>query len=428
MGNKTLIPALKAHVGDWSYYICVMKYAQVAKEVGFAFELGGNSDLNTLIQRGISTRTKEIVDYLVHSPHRFLGSLIVAAWGGDPHYIPVKMDESDDMLQGLDSGFGVLTFDGSQQYFALDGQHRLRAIKEAIKKDPELGGEEISVILVSHYNTPEGQQKTRRLFSNINKNAKSTSPSENIALDEDDGYAIINRRLVEEDEFFSEAGRVAVFQKLGDEGELSIASSVRVGDKKALTSLKQLYEILKDLGFGLDPTMRDPKKRPTDEVLDTSYEILQSRVHELLAACGNIEVALTVEADARNLRAPKKQANGHAFMRGIVQRAVAKAIRRIMDQEIMTWEEALDRLRDLDWKLSSAPWLAVCNISDDGNKVKMLTNRDYASLLEDLIVCHIGPSSRQEIKRARKAYADLKGGKYPVSEEDLSLNIVEQPI
>lgn len=33
MGNKTLIPAFKAKVGDWNYYICHMSYGQVAREV-----------------------------------------------------------------------------------------------------------------------------------------------------------------------------------------------------------------------------------------------------------------------------------------------------------------------------------------------------------------------------------------------------------
>ena len=103
----------------------MMKYASVAREVSFAHELGGNSDLSTLIQRGITNRTRGIVDYLLKSSHRFLGAMIVAAWGGNPQYNPVKMEENEELLQGLDNQFGVLTFDGTQQYFALDGQHRL---------------------------------------------------------------------------------------------------------------------------------------------------------------------------------------------------------------------------------------------------------------------------------------------------------------
>ena len=41
MSNRTLIPALKAQVGDWNYFICMMKYGAVAREIEFAYEMGG---------------------------------------------------------------------------------------------------------------------------------------------------------------------------------------------------------------------------------------------------------------------------------------------------------------------------------------------------------------------------------------------------
>src|SRR5258708_5688904 len=124
MANKTFIPAFKAKVGDWDYYICTMKYAEVARQVNFAYELGNNKDLNSMIQRGLSNRTGEITKYLLDSPHHFLGALIVACWRGDPDYVELRMVDPDGLLTGVDRGFGVLTFDGTQSYFALDGQHR----------------------------------------------------------------------------------------------------------------------------------------------------------------------------------------------------------------------------------------------------------------------------------------------------------------
>ena len=241
MANKTFIPAFSAKVGDWEYYICIMKYAEVARQVGFAYELGGNADLSTMIQRGISARTKEITEYLVHSPHRFLGSLIVAAWGGSPEYTPIAMDDPDGLLSGIDRGFGVLTFDGTQQYFALDGQHRLKAIKDAIKADPEIGKEDVCVLLVSHFDTEDGRTKTRRLFTNINRNAKVTTSAENIALDEDYGINILTRRFLTDHEFLKRDGVVLVFTKHGEEGELSMAgNSIPKTHPKALTTISVL--------------------------------------------------------------------------------------------------------------------------------------------------------------------------------------------
>ena len=139
MPNRTFIPAFKARVGDWDYYICLMKYAEVRRGVEFAYALGGNKDLATMIQRGISERTKDITAYLINSPHRFLGSLIVAVWGGDPVYQAVQIADPDDLLKGIDSDFGLLTFDGSQRYFALDGQHRLKAITRSSQHQTRIG-------------------------------------------------------------------------------------------------------------------------------------------------------------------------------------------------------------------------------------------------------------------------------------------------
>jgi hypothetical protein len=55
--------------------------------------------------------------------------LVVAVWDGEPQYRSLSIEDPDGMLQGLDREFGVLTFDGTQQYFVLDGQHRPRVSK-----------------------------------------------------------------------------------------------------------------------------------------------------------------------------------------------------------------------------------------------------------------------------------------------------------
>jgi DNA sulfur modification protein DndB len=418
MSNRTLIPALSANVGDWKYYICVMKYAQVSKEIQFAYELGGNSDLNNLIQRGISSRTKDIVEYLLKSKHRFLGALIVAVWGGNPNFTSVQMENDEGLLNGLDNAFGVLTFDGSQQYFALDGQHRLRAIKDSIKKNPELGNEEICVILVSHYETSEGKERTRRLFTNINKYAKTTTKGENIALDEDNGFAIITRRMINEHPFLSDDGRVIVFTKNDQEGDISIASgTISNGNKKAFTTIATLFEMTKDIGHELDTTM-GLSHRPTDDVLEESYNIISSRFDDLIRNCGNIPEKFDLIENARDIRCPKnKEGEGHPFMRSMIQRAVTRCIKNAIAQGTISWDEIMSRLNKLDWKLCNAPWNSVISMND--NKVKMLTSRDYATLLDELLKMHIAPNNKTEIRRVLKSYKNLKNVDYPISEEAL---------
>jgi DNA sulfur modification protein DndB len=428
MSNLTLIPALRCKVDTWRYYICRMKYAEVAREIQFPHELGSNAELGQLIQRGISNRTKAITEYLLKSKHRFLGGLVVAAWAGDPQYTQLQMDDPDGMLKGLDQGFGVLTFDGTQSYFVLDGQHRLRSIKDALKKNPDLGKDDICVLIVTHYDTPEGRVRTRRLFSNINRNAKQTGAAENIALDEDDGYAILTRRILEDHPFLKDDGRVRVILAIGEDGELKLASgSVPKTDARAITTFTVLYDLFQYLGWDQPGPMRVKTLPPSDEVLDDTFKALTSRIDDLLTNCGGVQAKLEAAASAREVRAPKgAEGDGHPFMRPVVQKAVARVASEIVYQGLLSWEEVVKRLAGMDWKLASCPWQAVAAYSPDG--VKMLTGKNNTELLCELLHVHLAPSSQQAIKRARKNFKEVRGSLYPVSEEELAKRLpAEEP-
>lgn len=427
MATKTLIPALKAHVGDWPYYICSMKYGAVAREVNFAFELNhGNQELSTLLQRGLGERTDEIVKYLNSTSGRFLGAIIVAAWGGNPLYHPVTMQDPDGLLANLDSDFGVLEFNGSQQYFALDGQHRLKAIKDALKQNPDLGSEDLCVLIVSHFDTDEGRQRTRRLFTNINKHAKKTTKAEDIALDEDDSAAIITRRLLMEHPFLKTDGRVRVIGGAGEGGRLKLATgNVSKTDPTALFTMGGLYEIVKGLiaAFRMDAHGCDSSIRPSDDVLDETFTQVSTRINELMKCCGDIESHLIATPNARDVRAPKSDESfGHPFMRAIIQRVIVKVIDYAMTQKLRSWDDLQKRLSAFQWHLRDAPWNAV--VSTDGHKAKMLTNRDYVSLLQKLLIAHICPTTKVAITNPLREYKRLRGVPYPFDQEKLLENLV----
>lgn len=398
-----------------------MKYGVVDSQIKFAYELGSNKDLNTMIQRGIGKRAEEIKDYLIRSEHRFLGAMIVACWGGQPKYLSVRMEDNDGVLANLDDGFGVLTFDGSQRFFALDGQHRLRAIKDALSENIELASEEICVLIVSHFDSEVGRERTRRLFTNINRNAKATSAAENIALDEDDGYAILTRRFLTDHDWLKQAGVVKVFTKTDvTTGEVTLAGdSISKSDPRSFTTITVLYKLLQDLGQDLDTRM-DLKVRPTDDELESAYTTLASRLDDLFKTCGDLRTKLEAAASAKDLRAPKnREPEGHPLMRPVVQRAVARLTEQVLTQKSLTWAELLKRLEVLDWQLDKAPWLAVYS----PDSTRMLTGSTFNDLLDQLLLAHIAPPTAQYIKDARKTFKSVVGRNYPVSEEDLRVNL-----
>jgi DNA sulfur modification protein DndB len=241
--NELLLPTLRGFIGDWTYYTCLMKLSDVAERVDFADRLLGNSNLSKLVQRELKGgRREQISNYLISQDQRFFGSLVVASIGGDPEWFQLSKIENNiyGSLQKLPEevfvSLGILKLTGGESLFALDGQHRLSGIQKAIVDKPALRSEEVSVILVAHKDTLSGMERSRRLFTTLNKKSVPVRIGEVIALDEDDVMAIVTRRLVREHPLF-----------MGLKVSGSVTSNIPISDKKALTTLATLYSILKTL-------------------------------------------------------------------------------------------------------------------------------------------------------------------------------------
>jgi DNA sulfur modification protein DndB len=285
---------------------------------------------------------------------------------------------------------------------------------------------------VTHYDNPEGRIHTRRLFSNINRNAVKTGAAEDIVLDEDDGFAVLTRRFLDDHEFLKVDGRVKVIASAGwGEGVLKLAgNNINKTDPKALTTLPVLYDILQYIGWDLPGVVREMKARPSTEVLEESYGILCRRLDDLLANCGEIRKRLLDAAGAREVRAPKgMEETGHPFMRPVIQKAVARVAGEIVQQGLLSWDEVMSRLSQLDWHLSAPPWVAVFSVEGK----KMIPRKENANLLGDLLHIHLAPKNVQVIKRARKTFKDLRGQQYPITEEELAkrlpaIEVTELPV
>lgn len=239
--STLLLPSMRGLMGDWAYYTCLMKLKDVAARVKFAERIYGNTNLNKLVQRELKgKRAKQICDYLTGQPQRFFGSLIVASQGGAPEWFQLSRIDAgrkEPFLQvpaDVMYSLGILKLAGTEDLFALDGQHRLAGIQQAIGVKPELGEEEVSVIFVAHTESVDGLARSRRLFTTLNKKAVPVRIGEVIALDEDDVMAITTRRLVREHPLF-----------INSKVSGSVTSNIPRGDGKCFTTLATLYIVLK---------------------------------------------------------------------------------------------------------------------------------------------------------------------------------------
>lgn len=424
MGTKTLVPAFKRRMGNRDYFVATMKFAEVAKHISFYHTLAKNRELDQLFQRGISERTGNIKEYLLQAPHRFFNAILVAVMDGNPKFTELSLDERDELSSDLDAGFGVIQFDGTQEYIVLDGQHRLKAIQDAIREDPSLKDEDLCVLLVDHKTSREGLRETRRLFSNLNRHAQKTTKSEDIALDEDDACAIWARRAVEEHPYFSGNGRTKIFSKppIPGEPKLSLAgNNIPATDKSAFTTLVVLYGVITDLAWDL-AYASSHSVRPSDAQLENGYTLIADRLQELCDSCGDAGRAVRASGDVSQLRAPRSAAEkGHAFLRPVIQRQVASIVR---DESLggEAWKDIMRRLGRLDWSIGAAPWTVVFDRAN-GRMRPGVNSRELKDLLGQCIRIHLRPDSMAEIRRIRKRYREICHEDYPVALEELQQSV-----
>ena len=391
-----LYPALKGRMGSWHYYTVKMSMRELADNVKFAQDIYDDRTLDEAIQRVLdeSRVKKDIVAYLIKQPDRFFSSIVVAALGGNSQWYPVTMEDDPrfDLFRNderLRDTFGILQFDGTQDYYALDGQHRLSAIKALVDSDSDISpdapsgfkDEEISVIVVVPSEAEDDDKfrtRYRRLFGNLNRYAKATDNVTNIIMDEDDAFAIVTRRLITEHPFFCYSGR----QKDSARVKTKKGKNLRVTDSY-FTSLETLYAVNISLlssrhrennGWNNEGVKNhnDYKKfRPEEQQLEELFDELSLYWDALIEV---LPVLNEVPSNMRNHSAPSGNDNtqDNFLFWPIGQELLARIARDLMDLRQQDPKEptretviaAIRGLGSLTWDAHQAPWRNLVLISD----------------------------------------------------------------
>lgn len=282
--KRWVIPALQATMGDWVYYAAVVTLADVATRVTFAEIVhGADRGINELIQRELDDRATSIANYLItQKKERFFNSLVIGLYEGNPDWYYASLETHNRIAPDQIPDYslyalGLLSFDGSEVLFALDGQHRLAGIREALERQPSLGRDLVTALFVPHDNSAKGLERTRRLFTTLNRYAKRVPTARLIALDEDDAVAIVTRRLILEHRLF--------FNRTSTKSPKSIPRS----DKASVTSIGALYDA-NDGYLRLDRNLPSKRwkeykrDRPSDADLATMFKRISTLWTRLAAA------------------------------------------------------------------------------------------------------------------------------------------------
>ena len=355
-------------MGDWDYYVVRMTMREVAREVQLASDLWEDRTLSDAIQRVLDeSRVKQqIVNFLSRRSDRFFSSLVVAAIGGNPKWTPMESRFGET--------FGELSFEVDPRYYALDGQHRLKAIQELLADPagapPGFSDEQLSVIVVvrEHQTVDDDLwlQRYRRLFSSLNRYAKPTDEDTNIIMDEDDVFAIVTRRLITEHEFFR-----APYPERKSFKVLTKGKNLQ-SQAPHFTSLQALYEMNKTLLMTWERRRqwgraRDLKVylqfRPDESEIDRYYKSLCNCWDGLLLAVPILRES-PESMRTHNLPDPNlDDQQDHLLFWPIGQELLAETARQLLDQselgddaDVLAVEVALRPLAEVPWELHGSPW------------------------------------------------------------------------
>lgn len=392
-------PATKIDMGSWEYFSVKMKFGDFFDPhderkdlISFAQDLDKPDLLDDWYQRKLNEgrAKKDIANYLVSREDAFFSSVVIACLGDIPEWTPLLPSEEKCKELGIkpedrDEDHGYIRFNKNQKYFVLDGQHRLFAINH-ILKDPELyaqAGDEIfldqgiNVILVTRGDSEDRskfKQKYRRLFTSLNRYAKSTNKETNIIMDEDDIYAILSRKLIRELPLFSYDGAPETNPHINiDTKSLKKGSSY-------FTSLATFYDVNTKLiqtqaNINAIPGIDEKiymQNRPDEDLMEEVYENLR-KIWDAIIALFPQFTDIEYRTNSRDPNAPLDSENhDNLLLRPVGQISLfAELARKLIDKaDDENYEEILRPLSTIDWDLRKIPFrhlLLVMKNPEDEN-------------------------------------------------------------
>jgi DNA sulfur modification protein DndB len=306
--------ALRGIQAGYEYYVVMCPLKLIPKiflfdEEEIPAELRAQRTLNR-------ARIPEIARYLLDNPKEYVFSSITASIDGTVQFEPIAE-------HGSQRNVGTLTVPMTARFLINDGQHRRAGIEEALKVNPDLGDETISVVFFLDVGLTHSQQ----LFADLNKHAVRPTRSIGILYDRRDSFAQLALDLAE---------TVALFRGRTETEKTTISNR-----STKLFTLSAIYQATRALLLKGKGDLIDPQ----DSVIAQEYWTALSNV------IPEWRLIIQHKVSAAELRSQFVHAHGvtlHAL--GIVGEQL---LRTYPDE----WKTHLKVLEQLDWRrTNSALW------------------------------------------------------------------------
>ena len=367
------IPVIKGRMGSWIYYVGAMTMGQIAsKQISASVdEIYKATCLENLLQRNLTNNYESIKEYLLKEKDRFFNAIILAIFDGDPQWLEVEFKGEERDFGNV----GFLELTGAEKIFPVDGQHRVKGIKEAVKNNESLMFESVPVIFIAHDNSHDGKKKTRKLFSTLNRRAKPVGQEENIALDEDDICAIITRDLIQ---------NIPLFQ--GNNLTIKGGKPVSSSNTEAFTSIITLYQCvesivkwqLKKEGITASKYKEYILYRKDDETIEKYRNIVFGIFDAFIRRTSSIQEYLNDNSNQRAVRFRNNNGGNLIFRPVALTEYFNAAIELIISG--CNYDEAFEKLNDLPQDITEKPWAGFLW---DGSRMRVRISKP---VIKDLLV------------------------------------------
>jgi DNA sulfur modification protein DndB len=138
-------------------------------------------------------RIPSMAKYLVENPNNYIFSSLTASIDRLIDFQPIPADDPTSRI-------GQITIPSDTRIIINDGQHRRAAIIEAIKQNPDLAYETISVV----FYIDTGLERSQQMFSDLNRYASKPSGSLNILYDNRDQFGKMVLEIIEDIPIFKD--------------------------------------------------------------------------------------------------------------------------------------------------------------------------------------------------------------------------------
>lgn len=260
-------------------------------------------------------RIPDITNYILDNPDDYVFSSLTASIDGALDFTSVAEDSSF-------SNIGMLSIALDAKFLINDGQHRRAAIEEALKINPELGSETISVVFF----VDEGLKNSQQIFSDLNRHAVNTTSSIGILYDHRDKLAIVTKEII---------GRIPFLKRYTDKERVSLSKN-----SPKLVALNHVFNTnLKLLGI----SKGDPISKEDEDFLYEFWTALSSSIVEW-------KQVMDKELSPKDIRI--NFIVGH----GVFYEAIGLVGNYIRKFHPENWKSYLNKLRKADWSRQSGNW------------------------------------------------------------------------